>query len=586
MHDAQTQQWLWFHEPVQLHVASDIESVSTVLETVEREAHAHHLYAAGFVAYEAAPAFDSAFVTKPAGNFPLVWFGLYRQPEIITLPAITDAVIPEFSWQRSISEADYRSALDHVKECIRRGETYQVNYSFRLQAPAAFGSATSTDLTPWAFFLHMIRAQGSGYGAFVQTEGWAIASASPELFFQRTGRELISKPMKGTAPRGLWFEDDQAQAEGLRHSEKNQAENLMIVDMVRNDMGQIADIGSVTVPHLFEVEQYPTLWQMTSTVRCTTDASLTEIFRALFPAASITGAPKARTMQIIAELETSPRHIYTGTIGYIRPNGDAQFNVAIRTVLSDRPQPPQLPHAEYGVGGGIVWDSEKASEFQECFTKARILTHCPPDFDLLESLLWTPQDGYFLLEQHLQRLLKSARYFGRHVDIAQLHQDCAAFVKTMLPQPHKVRLQVQQSGEILLQAQPLEPFNTPYSLPLARYPVNPNHPFLYHKTTYRQVYQQAIAAARAQDVLLWNDRHELTESCIANLVVEWDGQLVTPPLSCGLLPGVYRSYLLEQGKIVERVVRVEDLPKCSRVFLINSVRGLWEVDLEPWKKAL
>lgn len=571
LHDAQTQQWLRFQRPVQLHVASDSASVLTVLETVEQEVKAQGLYAAGFVAYEAAAAFDSAFVTKPAGNFPLVWFGLYQQPEVITLPTLADPVTPELSWQRSISEADYRAALDQVKDCIRQGETYQVNYSFRLRSPMA--------ISPWDFFLQMIRAQGSGYGAFVETEEWAIASASPELFFQRTGRELISKPMKGTAPRGLWWEDDQAQAKGLRQSEKNQAENLMIVDMVRNDMGQIADIGSVTVPKLFEVEQYPTLWQMTSTVRCTTDATLTEIFRALFPAASITGAPKARTMEIIADMESAPRHIYTGTIGYIRPNGDAQFNVAIRTVLSDRPSSPQPPQAEYGVGGGVVWDSEKTSEFQECFTKARILTHCPPDFDLLESLLWTPQDGYFLLEQHLQRLLNSARYFGRQVDIAQLRQDCAALAKTLTPQPHKVRVQVPQLGEIQLQAQVLEPLSSPYRLSLAREPVDSGNPFLYHKTTYRRVYEEAIAQAPTRDVLLWNDRHELTESCIANLVVEWDGELVTPPLSCGLLSGVYRAYLLEQGKISERVIRVEDLPKCSRLFLINSVRGLWEASL-------
>lgn len=571
LHDAQSQQWLRFREPVQIHCTSDIASVLAVLETVEREVQTHHLYAAGFVAYEASPAFDPALVTNSAGAFPLVWFGLYQQPEIVTLPAIAHPTPPEFTWQRSVSETDYRTALDQVKQYIHQGETYQVNYSFRLRSPLA--------ISPWDFFLQMIRAQGDGYGAFVETEEWAIASASPELFFQRTGRELISKPMKGTAPRGLWWEDDQAQAKALRQSEKNQAENLMIVDMVRNDMGQIADIGSVTVPHLFEVEQYPTLWQMTSTVRCTTDATLTEIFRALFPAASITGAPKARTMQIIADLETAPRHIYTGTIGYIRPNGDAQFNVAIRTVLSDRPPHPQTPQAEYGVGGGVVWDSEKTSEFQECFTKTRILTHCPPDFDLLESLLWTPQDGYFLLEQHLQRLVNSAHYFGRQVDLAQLRQDFAALAKTLTSRPHKVRVQVQQSGEIQLQAQSLEPFSTPYRLSLARDPVDSSNPFLYHKTTYRRVYEEAIAHAPTPDVLLWNDRHELTESCIANLVVEWDGELVTPPLASGLLPGVYRAYLLEQGKISERVIRVEDLAQCSRLFLINSVRGLWEVSL-------
>jgi len=568
LHDAQSQQWLWFQNPVQVYVARDVATVLTVLETVEREVRCHQLYGAGFVAYEAAPAFDPAFVTQPAGAFPLVWFGLFEQPTSITLPPLPPTFPLELSWERSITEADYRVALDQVKRYIERGDTYQVNYSFRLRTPMA--------IAPWDLFRRMIRAQGNGYGAFVQTEEWAIASASPELFFQRTGRELMSRPMKGTAPRGLWFEEDQAKAQWLRQSEKNQAENLMIVDMVRNDMGQIADIGSVTVPHLFAVEQYPTLWQMTSTVRCTTDASLTDIFRALFPAASITGAPKARTMQIISELETSPRHIYTGTMGYIKPNGDAQFNVAIRTVLGDRLH-SQL---EYGVGGGVVWDSEKRSEFQECVTKARVLTHCPPEFDLLETLLWTPQDGFFLGEQHLQRLLESARYFGRTVDERTIRQACDRQIATLEAHPHKLRLRVQESGEVVVEAQPLEPFAGEYAIALAPHPINPNNPFLYHKTTHRPLYQEAIAAvAPAQDALLWNDRGELTESCIANLVVEWDGQRVTPPISCGLLPGVYRSYLLEQGKITERIIRVDDLSHCSRLFLINSVRGLWEISL-------
>jgi len=573
LHDASIQQWLWFQDPVQVYAAWNVESVLSLLETVEREVSTHGLYGAGFVSYEAAPAFDAAFVARPAVTFPLVWFGLFQQPEVISLPLLSKATPIELSWQRSISEAHYRTALDQVKRYIQQGDTYQVNYSFRLRAPMT--------VAPWDMFRHMIRAQGNGYGAYIETEEWAIASASPELFFQRTGRELISRPMKGTAPRGLWFQDDQAQAQWLRQSEKNQAENLMIVDMVRNDMGQIADIGSVTVPHLFAVEQYPTLWQMTSTVCCTTDASLVDIFRALFPAASITGAPKARTMQIIADLETAPRHIYTGTIGYIKPNGDAQFNVAIRTVLSDR----HTHQAEYGVGGGVVWDSEKTSEFQECVTKALILTHYPPDFDLLESLLWTPQDGYFLFEDHLQRLLNSAAYFGRTVDVNDLRQQCNHVAITLSHSPHshsphKVRVQVQESGAVRVQAQPLEPFVGRYAIALSPHPINANNPFLYHKTTYRPMYQEAIAAvAPAQDALLWNDRGELTESCIGNLVVEWDGQRVTPPISCGLLPGVYRSYLLEQGKIAERVIRVDDLPHCSRLFLINSVRSLWEISL-------
>lgn len=565
LHDARTQQWLLFQRPVQIYVARNCASVVSVLRAVEQQVNANRLYAAGFIAYEAAPAFDPALTVRSPGAFPLLWFGVYHAPERIAFPPLPPPDLATIPWQPSVSEDEYQHAFQTIKAYIRAGDTYQVNYSFRLRAPF--------HADPWQLFVRMVHAQGYGYAAFVHTEDWAICSASPELFFALDGVDLHSRPMKGTAPRGLWYAADRQQADELARSEKNRAENVMIVDMVRNDMGRIATGASVAVPRLFEVEQYPTLWQMTSTVRCKSQASMTDILRALFPAASITGAPKVRTMQIIAELEPAPRRIYTGAIGFLSPERRVQFNVAIRTVLVDR----RNHSAEYGIGGGIVWDSDKADELQECYTKARILVQPPPDFALLETMLWTPQEGYTLLEAHLARLADSARYFARPVDIALIRAKLATLAHSLPAQPHRIRLLLPHAHEPVLEARALAPLPRPYRITLARRPVNARDPFLYHKTTHRRIYEQAMAEAPGYaDVLLWNEHHEVTEACIANIVVEMDGKLLTPPVSCGLLPGIGRSLLLAQGQVSEAIITVQDLRRCARIYLVNAVRGMWE----------
>ena len=569
LYDAPNRRWLFFHRPLQVHVAHSLESVLSILREVERQVTVDHLYAAGFIAYEAGPAFDPALIVRSPGSFPLLWFGIYPEPEQISFPPLPREGLANISWEPSVSEKEYRLSLGKIKEYIQAGDTYQVNYTFRLRAPF------SED--PWRLFVQMVHAQGFGYGAFVNTEGWTICSASPELFFTLEDEELRSRPMKGTVSRGLTQTEDLKQAAWLQHSEKNRAENVMIVDMVRNDMGRIAEVGTVEVPSLFDVEKYPTLWQMTSTVRCRTKASLTDIFRALFPAASITGAPKVRTMQIIAELENAPRKIYTGTVGFFSPGPKAQFNVAIRTVLVDR-----LGHtSEYGVGGGIVWDSEKADELQECYTKARILVQPTSDFALLETILWTPQEGFFLLDDHLTRLADSSAYFSRPVDLGAIREKLNALALELPPHPHRIRLVLPQENEPTLEAHILLSPPKPYRMRLAKIPINSRDPFLYHKTTHRRVYEQALAESPGyDDVLLWNEREEVTESCIANVLVEMDGQLLTPPVHCGLLPGTYRSYLLKKDKVTEGIIRIQDLCRCSKIYLVNSVRGMWEVSLE------
>jgi para-aminobenzoate synthetase/4-amino-4-deoxychorismate lyase len=369
--------------------------------------------------------------------------------------------------------------------------------------------------------------------------------------------------------------DDLEQAEWLHHSEKNRAENVMIVDMVRNDMGRIAALGSVEVRSLYEVEKYPTLWQMTSTVKAKTGAGLCEIMQALFPPASITGAPKRRTMQIIAELEQTPRRIYTGSVGFIGPGRKAQFNVAIRTVLVDKAK----GQAEYGVGGGIVWDSVDRMEFEECRTKARILTQKMPDFSLLETILWTPEQGYFLLPYHLTRLMDSAAYFSFSAERDAIRTNLDSLAHTLPKTAHKVRLLLAKDGGITLQSEVLhDTVAQPLHVCLAATAVDSANPFLYHKTTNRVVYEQALAACPGySDVILWNEKGEVTESSIANIVVELDGELYTPPIPCGLLPGTYRAYLLEQGKLKERVIHKEDLVRSAHIYLVNSVRKEREV---------
>ena len=343
--------WLYFTDPQRFILVDSLDDILPALHEVEWQTQVNGWYAAGFLSYEAASAFDPALQTRAASGFPYLWFGLYPRPRSISLPQ-AEAEKEILVWRPAIDRATYHSAIVEIKNHIAEGRTYQVNYTMRLQA--AFGG------DPWKFFLHLAQEQNK-HAAYLDTGSYVICSASPELFFRVDGNTVVCRPMKGTTNRGRTAAEDQKQSEWLRHSEKNRAENVMIVDIVRNDLGRIAETGSVRVPALFQLERYPTLWQMTSTVTATTHDSLTEIFRALFPCASVTGAPKVSTMQIIAELENTPRKIYTGSIGYAAPQRKAKFNVAIRTVVIDR----QTHKAEYGVGGGIVWDSTSSDEYAE-----------------------------------------------------------------------------------------------------------------------------------------------------------------------------------------------------------------------------
>ena len=517
-----------------------------------------------------------------------------------------DATFAIGEMRASVSRDEFSEAIARIKEHIAAGATYQVNYTYRLNAGFT-GDA-------WAFFYELVRDQRTDHAVFIETDEYIICSASPELFFSFSEGQLIARPMKGTARRGRTFTEDGQQAEALRMSEKNRAENIMIVDMIRNDIGRVAIPGSVETVSTYDIEKYPTVWQMTSTVqgrinhedtkahrnwelqgsrssglRCDKSSVLLDVMKALFPCASITGAPKAKTMEIIRELETSPRKIYTGALGFITPRGEASFNVAIRTAVIDK----STGELEYGVGGGIVWDSDADAEYEETLTKARVLTDPRPDFELLETLLWQPAEGYFLLNEHLQRLGKSAAYFDVPLD---MHAVLSALEETAVHLekiPHRIRLLVNRAGDSEIREIPMEdgrarppgaPLTARRSVPamriaLAKTPVDSRDVFLFHKTTHRSAYEQAKAGLPdCDDVILWNERGEVTESTIANVVVRTEGVLITPPIDCGLLAGTFRETLIKSGEVAEAIISVDELRSADEIYLINSVR--------KWQRAV
>ena len=427
------------------------------------------------------------------------------------------------------------------------------------------------DNDPWELFLHLAQDQNQ-HAAYIDTGNSIVCSASPELFFQLENSTITCRPMKGTVKRGRTTTEDIEHSQWLKKSVKNRAENVMIVDMIRNDLGRIAKVGSVSVPELFQTERYDTLWQMTSTVTAQSNASLTDIFGALFPCASITGAPKISTTRIIHELETSPRKIYTGTIGYIFPGRKAKFNVAIRTVLIDQ----VTSTAEYGIGGGIVWDSTSRDEYAEALLKARVLTtpH-QPEFSILETILWTPEDGYFLREKHIDRFLDSAHYFNFPIsrDVVENHLSRLA---DGFHTAQRVRILLSRDGSLQSEYFPFQKVDQTLKAKRADKPVDSNHIFLFHKTTERSIYKEALQnCIECDDVLLYNEFDELTEFTIGNLVVELNGELLTPPISCGVLAGTFRAHLVESGQVFERTVTVQQLKDCTKIYRVNSVRK-WE----------
>lgn len=571
LRDADDGRWRSFTESVRVIVARRVGEVVDALEEIDVAVEQDGLTAVGFLSYEAAAAFDSAFRTHlPKDGVPLLCFGLFELgTHTSELPFARPGHHTIGVWRPTQSEIVHGESVRRIRDHIARGDTYQVNHTFRLRAPF------SGD--PKGLFRDLVRSQPESFATYLDLGDLVICSASPELFFRLDGDHLTSKPMKGTAGRGWSLETDRRQGAWLEASEKNRAENAMIVDMVRNDFGRIARGGSVEVSRSFEVERHPTVFQMTSTVEARTDASVTEIVAAAFPFASVTGAPKIRTMGLISELENEARGVYTGAIGIIEPGRKARFSVGIRTAVVDR----ATGTIEYGVGSGIVWDSVAEDEYDECVTKAKILSEPVPEFDLLETMLWEPDDGYLILDRHFERLAGAAEYFGRCIHPARIRSDLVSWAEGFGDTSHRVRLLVSADGSHRIEAYPLDPNRqaTPVRLGLAAAQVKPDDPFLHFKTTHREVYQAALdSRPDCEDVLLWNGCGEVTESTISNLVVSIDGEFVTPPVECGLLAGTFRADLLERGEVFERIIRVEDLARAESLHLINSVQRWRDVE--------
>jgi para-aminobenzoate synthetase/4-amino-4-deoxychorismate lyase len=562
--------WRIFSSPKEVLYSKNLHEVKTILDKVESKINKNNDIAVGFLTYESAPAFDPAYRVNKESKLPLICFGLFegfKETQILDNSEIITNKI--YNWKIETSPSEYKKNFDYIKNQIELGYTYQINYTLR--------SHSESIQNPYEFFLE--KAKNSPFAAYIETDENIIISASPELFFSLENKRLFCKPMKGTSRRGKTFEEDLILMDALRASKKNKAENIMITDMLRNDMGRISEPGSVKVSSKYDIEKYSTVWQMTSSVESETTASITEIFQALYPCASVTGAPKIASMDIISRIEELPREIYTGAIGYIAPNREAEFSVPIRTVVSDK----NKNCAVYGTGGGIVWDSVWESEWDECLTKSKVLSvKDSSDFELFETMKWDTDSGVFLEEYHFNRLKDSASYFDFKFCEVRGKEIIDETIRNISNNLCVIRLFVNAKGGIRIETSEVPVFikNQKYTVSLAKNPVQSENIFLYHKTTQREVYENAEGEnLHSDDVILWNEEGNLTESTIANIILNIKGNWVTPSINCGLLRGVYRESMLENGLIEERKIHKSEIADLSEITLINSVRGEFKAKL-------
>jgi len=569
-----------FTSPLDIIVAETPDEVPEAFARLEA-GRAAGLYAAGFFSFELGYVLEPrlAPLLPAARRVPLLWFGLYNKPAQLTeaevdhwLSTHTKSGSYQFSnVTRAWTKEEYVARFEKVQDKIRAGDIYQLNLTFK----ARFRLSGS----PLTFYRDLRQRQRVAYGGIVDTGEVTVLTASPELFIERRGRTIETRPMKGTAPRGGTPEADAEARRILATDIKQRAENLMIVDLMRNDIGRISEIGSVEVTDLFTVETYRTLHQMTSGVRATLldGVTLLDLWRAIFPPGSVIGAPKIRAQELIAEYETEPRGVYCGAIGSLAPGGQALFNVAIRSPIIFRDG-----SGEMGIGSGVVYDSVGTKEYDECLLKMKFLTDPPKTFELIETLLWERETGFWLIDRHFERLTASARYFSFKLDEAAartaLEREVASAGRE---QPRlRVRMLLAEDGRITVTSTPL-PSAAP-GLEMT-YVVSPTRldssdAFLFHKTTRRELYDQEWKhysdTVGADEVIYLNERNELAEGSRTNIFVERDGCLVTPPLPAGLLPGVLRAELIATGRAVEGVLTLQDIAEAEQVYLGNSVRGL------------
>jgi len=580
---------LLFHNPVEILECARLDEVSKMLGRIET-ALANGFYLAGWFSYESSFPFHPKLNKNeiPLIPEPLIWLGLFQKPEVLStsdlddlfslkdFPAGNSGLLAQLTANETEQEFDQVFAA--IQNYISKGDVYQINHTFRLYLKS-LGQAR-------ALYSSLRRSQPVPYGAYIDTGAWQVLSLSPELFISCRDGCLISRPMKGTAKPGFGMEDNLKRMEALEQDEKNRAENLMITDLIRNDFSRICTPGTVKVSRLFEVEHFSTVLQMSSEItgELNSKTKFRDIFKALFPCGSITGAPKIRAMEIIDETEKTPRGIYTGAIGFLAPTGDFSFNVPIRTVVLDKKGEGWL-----GIGSGIVADSAAGEEYRECLLKADFLSRPALNFALVETLLWSADDGFHDLDKHLARLAASAAYFSFPYPGDAIQTSLKGLTEILLPADrYKFRLVLGKKGTLAITHEKIDapsPKN-PLFISLSDQRVNSLDSFLFHKTTHRPLYNEVIKAekkrARIYDVIFQNENSELTEGTFNSLFIRKNrGPLLTPALKAGLLPGILRANLLESGEALEASLKFEDLKKAKYIYLGNSVRGLMQVNLLP-----
>lgn len=554
-----------FTQPIKELKTRKVAEVTALLAQVESYQEQGY-YVVGYVSYEAAPAFEEKLAVHPApllGEY-LLYFTVHDSVEKSSIPLTYDEVDMPSNWQEVTSKKEYEKAIAQIHHHLRQGDTYQVNYTVQLKQDLS--------ANPFAIYNRMVVEQEAGYNAYVEHDEMAVISMSPELFFEQNDRELITRPMKGTTKRGLTDQEDLDQAAWLEQDPKNRSENMMIVDLLRNDMNRLSEVGSEHVERLCQVEQYSTVWQMTSTIKSQvrSDVDLVEIFRSLFPCGSITGAPKIATMEIIKNLEPQARGVYCGTIGLLLPNGRRIFNVAIRTIQLYKGQ------AIYGVGGGITWDSTWESEYREVHQKAAVLYRKQVPFQLMTTGKIS-QKHLLFKEEHIERLRKASRYFAYPFNPEHLRQRIVAECQTCHEEKdYRLKISISKSGDIDFCRQELIPLSLAFcQAQLCLQETSLQTPFIYFKTTYRP-----HLTIGKQEKIYHNEKGELLETSIGNLVLQIAGKLYTPPINLGILPGIYRQHLLEIGQVEEKVLTLEELAQAEAIYACNAVRGLYELSLE------
>lgn len=554
-----------FTKPIKELKTRNLDQVEVLLREVEAYQE-QGFYAVGYVSYEAAPAFEKKFAVHPAplmGEY-LLYFTIHEEVETLPFPEDYEAVDLPANWKEEVEAPAYQEAIKTIHHHIRQGDTYQVNYTVQL--------SQELKADPLAIYNRLVVEQKAHYNAFIQHDDISILSISPELFFEQDDRLLTTRPMKGTTRRGLTNQEDLQESAWLKADPKNRAENMMIVDLLRNDMNRISEIGSEQVTRLCQVEQYSTVWQMTSTIesRLRPEVDLVQTFRALFPCGSITGAPKISTMEIIHKTEKAPRGIYCGTIGILLPKGKRIFNVAIRTLQMQGNQ------AIYGVGGGITWDSKWESEYQETKQKSAVLYRQEPRFELLTTGRIHKGELTFL-EQHLTRLREASRYFAYPYDepklLKELQEELARLESNL---DYRCRIALHKNGTFHLVITELTDLPASYlQAQLTEQKLDLATPFTYFKTSQRD----HLSQSNHEQIFHLPDG-TLLETTIGNLVLEIEGQLYTPPAHLPLLDGIYRRHLLETQQVEEKLLTLNDLTDADRIYACNALRGLYELDFQ------